>query len=245
MRQLFLFFVFVCGSVCAGADVVDLVKSGVLDREETRLQLMRYADQVIKESGKELNLQTVVDEAWKRMQDDRMVMRIGQHYEKSLNAEEIAMLKRHYQSKAAQKEKWLYQEVEGARTEILQEAVHEAVQGGVETTEKKPSGVVVLTSRNYKKEVEASDRPIVIDAFATWCGPCKRMAPIFEEVSREMSDRVKFAKFDVDAQSSLTKKFSVRVKPTFIFIKNGQVVEKHIGSLSKSKLIHMIENVLL
>ena len=103
--------------------------------------------------------------------------------------------------------------------------------------------VIVLKSDNFEVEVEKSDKPVIIDAFAQWCGPCQMIAPIFEELSKELGDKYKFAKLNVDEERDLAIKFGVSSIPTFVFIKEGKVVAKEMGYMSKDVLQAKIESL--
>ena len=101
-----------------------------------------------------------------------------------------------------------------------------------------------ITKENFEVEVLHSDKPVVLDIHATWCGPCQQVAPIFEEVSREMESKCKFGKINVDEARELAIQFGVTSVPTFIFIKNKEVVDSHLGYISKEELKSKIENLI-
>ncbi len=98
-----------------------------------------------------------------------------------------------------------------------------------------------ITSQNFDTEIKNSDKPIIIDVYATWCGPCQYMAPVFEELSKEMGDKYKFAKLNIDEERDLAVKYNVSSIPTFIFIKNGEVVGREMGFMEKETLKSKIE----
>lgn len=98
-----------------------------------------------------------------------------------------------------------------------------------------------ITSQNFDQEIEKSDKPVIIDVYATWCGPCQYMAPVFEELSKEMGDKYKFAKLNIDEERDLAVKYNVSSIPTFIFIKNGEVVGREMGFMEKETLKSKIE----
>ncbi len=95
---------------------------------------------------------------------------------------------------------------------------------------------VSITKENIKEEIEQSSLPIVIDVYATWCGPCQQVAPIFEELAKELGDICKFAKLNVDEARELSIYYGVTSVPTFIFIKNNQIKYKETGYMSKNDL---------
>ena len=92
-----------------------------------------------------------------------------------------------------------------------------------------------ITKENFETEVLKSDKTVVVDFWAAWCGPCKMVAPTFEAVSKEYTE-VKFGKVNTDEQQELAEKFQVMTIPTFIRFENGQAVDRAIGAMSKEAL---------
>ncbi len=90
-----------------------------------------------------------------------------------------------------------------------------------------------VTDKNAK-EFFATELPIVLDFSATWCGPCKQLAPIIEELAKEYEGRIAVGKCDIEEADDLTNEYGIRNIPTVLFIKNGQVVDKFVGSKSKA-----------
>lgn len=103
---------------------------------------------------------------------------------------------------------------------------------------------VAITQENVEKEINQSSLPVVLDVYATWCGPCQQMAPIFDELEQELSDKYKFAKLNVDEAREVSIKYGVTSVPTFIFIKNNEVQGKETGYMSKEDLKAKIEQML-
>lgn len=97
-----------------------------------------------------------------------------------------------------------------------------------------------LREENFQSEIMGSDKPVVVDFWATWCGPCQRLAPVIEQLSEEMPDAV-FAKVNVENNSALARKFKVMSIPTIKIIKNGEVVDTSIGFREKEDLKTIIE----
>lgn len=100
-----------------------------------------------------------------------------------------------------------------------------------------------ITDSNYT-ELAAAGMPLVIDFSATWCGPCRKIAPVIEELAAEYDGRVCICKCDVDQNEELTARFAIRNVPTVLFIKDGQVVDKSVGAAPKSTFVQKIEQLL-
>jgi len=103
---------------------------------------------------------------------------------------------------------------------------------------------VTVTKENYDAEVASADKPVIIDVYADWCGPCKQMAPIFEELEKEHGSKYKFVKINVDDSRELALQFEVTSIPTFIFIKDGEVKGKETGYIAKDYLLAKIQDLL-
>ncbi|HML19220.1 MAG TPA: thioredoxin [Candidatus Dependentiae bacterium] len=101
--------------------------------------------------------------------------------------------------------------------------------------------VVTITKQNAEQEISKSTLPVVIKVHATWCGPCQQMAPIYEELSKELAGKYKFAQLNVDDARELSIQYGVTSIPTFIFIKNNEVVGKEVGYMGKEELKAVIE----
>lgn len=102
---------------------------------------------------------------------------------------------------------------------------------------------IKLNSENFEKTVLSSDKPVLIDFWATWCGPCRMQAPIIEELSNELSGSAVIAKLDVDENPELAAQFSVMSIPTLVIIHNGKVVGRKTGVTSKEALLSMLDGV--
>jgi thioredoxin 1 len=99
-----------------------------------------------------------------------------------------------------------------------------------------------LSDDLFESEVINSNIPVIVDFWAQWCGPCKALAPIIEDVAQKYTDKVKFVKLDVDQNPATPPKFGVRGIPTLILFKDGQVAATQVGLLSKADLMKFIDN---
>jgi thioredoxin 1 len=101
--------------------------------------------------------------------------------------------------------------------------------------------ILHFTDNNFKKEVLESDIPVLVDFWAAWCGPCKIIAPIVEELAKEYKDKIKFGKLDVDANPQSATKYGIMSIPTLIFFKAGKIMDQVAGALNKAELKRRIE----
>ena len=100
-----------------------------------------------------------------------------------------------------------------------------------------------INDANYK-ELLASGKPVVIDFWAPWCGPCRSIAPIIEELATAYEDRAIIGKYDVDEGDELSVEFGIRNIPTILFFKDGQMVDKHVGTITRDALVAKIDALL-
>ena len=96
--------------------------------------------------------------------------------------------------------------------------------------------VLKITSENYEEEVLKSDKPVLIDFYADWCGPCRMMSPIIDEIAEEMEGKIKVGKINVDDNQELAMEYGVMSIPTIVVIKNGQVEKTFVGVRDKDEI---------
>lgn len=97
-----------------------------------------------------------------------------------------------------------------------------------------------ITSNNFEQEVLKSEKPVLLDFWAAWCGPCRMLSPIVEQLASEV-DEVKVCKVNIDEEAELAKKFKVMSIPTLIFMKDGKVVNSSVGLQQKGGILKMME----
>ena len=103
---------------------------------------------------------------------------------------------------------------------------------------------ITITDDNFDQEVLKSDKPVIIDFWAAWCGPCRMIAPIIEELAKEFDGKVKVGKLDVDDNQNASIKYGVRSIPTVLFFNNGEVKDTIIGAVPKSVFVEKTKAVL-
>ena len=101
--------------------------------------------------------------------------------------------------------------------------------------------ILMATETNFQSEVLQSSKPVLVDFWAEWCGPCKMIAPLLDEIAREKAGALKIAKVNVDDNQSLSAKYNIRAIPALLFFKNGQLRDQVIGVASKKDLLSRLE----
>jgi thioredoxin 1 len=101
-----------------------------------------------------------------------------------------------------------------------------------------------LTDANFEEVVLKADKPVLVDLWAEWCGPCRMVGPIIEEISKEYEGKAVVGKLDVDSNPAVTSKFGIRNIPTILFFKGGEIVDKQVGAVPKSVIAAKLEKLL-
>ena len=99
----------------------------------------------------------------------------------------------------------------------------------------------IVTAADFEAEVLKSDKPVLVDFFATWCGPCKALAPILEQIADENADGLKMVKVDVDASEDLCNQYQIQAMPTLLMFRDGQVIAQKVGAELKSGMVAWID----
>lgn len=105
------------------------------------------------------------------------------------------------------------------------------------------SNLTQVTSENFEDEVLNSDKPVIVDFWADWCGPCKALSPILDQIADEMVDQARIVKVNVDQASDLAQKYGIRGIPTLIFFKNGEVKSTLVGNQPKEEIVKNIQSL--
>lgn len=107
-------------------------------------------------------------------------------------------------------------------------------------TEKQEEKIMEITGQNFEEEVLKSEIPVLVDFYATWCGPCKVLSPILEEIAQE-NEMVKFVRVDVDKEDDIAMQYQIMSIPTLVLIQNGKEKDRIIGLVDKAKILEFIE----
>ncbi len=101
-----------------------------------------------------------------------------------------------------------------------------------------------ITDANFEEIVLKADKPVIIDFWAVWCGPCRMVGPLVEEIGNEYEGKAIVGKVDVDSNPGVSGKFGIRNIPTILFFKNGEIVDKQVGAVPKQVLVNKLEAIL-
>ena len=101
-----------------------------------------------------------------------------------------------------------------------------------------------FTDQNFDSDVQKSDIPVLIDFWAEWCGPCKAIAPVLEEIAEEYKGKIKVGKVDVDKNQNTSIKYGVRSIPTLLFMKDGEIINQLVGAVPKSNITDILNEVI-
>lgn len=107
-----------------------------------------------------------------------------------------------------------------------------------------PTMALEVTDSNFDELVINSDKPVIVDFWAEWCGPCRMVGPIVEEIGNDFEGKAVVTKLDVDSNPGVTQKYGIRNIPTILFFKGGEVADKQVGAVPKSTLVNKLEALL-
>ena len=103
--------------------------------------------------------------------------------------------------------------------------------------------MIDINDKNFGDMIKSTDKMVLVDFWAEWCGPCRQLAPALEDASNDLQDKIEVFKINIDENPETPSRFSVRGVPTILFFKNGELVNRQVGVLPKSKLYEKIEDV--
>jgi thioredoxin len=115
--------------------------------------------------------------------------------------------------------------------------------GGSSASNESSLNVKLIREDQFNAEVMQASMPVVVDFFATWCGPCKRLSPLLDELAGPLTNRVRFVKMDIDKSPGLTRRFDIQAVPTLVFFKKGEIVDRVLGLPPENELKERLESL--
>ena len=135
----------------------------------------------------------------------------------------------------------------GANNRVPEEKIQQGLEpvcGRCKTPLANSSHPVIVTDANFAEEVERSSLPVLLDMWAPWCGPCRMIAPVIEQLAGELAGRVKVGKLNTDENRRTQARFGVRSIPTLLVLKNGQEIDRLVGALPKQEILRRLESII-
>lgn len=130
----------------------------------------------------------------------------------------------------------------GANNRVRTDAKEQAICGRCRTPLPKIAKPVFVTDANFSSEIESSSLPVLLDLWAAWCGPCRMIAPVIEQLAVELSGKCVVGKLDVDKNPHTASRFGVQSIPTLLILKNGREVDRLVGAQSKDAIMQRLKN---
>lgn len=221
-------------------DIIAFIRASILQPEQLEGMIPTFVKRGIASCGKHADIEEVINAVRERILSDAFIEKLILPFESVFSQEELQLLTTFYQSEAMKKCFKHYGKFSTPIFIAFREVIQEVLEA-YPSIEKKIAvendQVVSITKANYQKELQESTLPVVLDVYANWCEPCKLAAPIFSQVSKELVGKVKFAKLDIDKEQSIAIQLGVEVVPTFLFFKEGKIVQRRDGVMEQNILI--------
>ncbi len=221
-------------------DAMELICLSALQPDHLDPMLTQCVQMAIANSKSDVNVEQVVAEIKEKMLSQDFLLKHSEAFLKIFSHEEIQFLLKYYKSEALKK---LYNSTTETFLPIytaMQELVTNAIPIG-QTHDK----IVSLTEQNYLTEIKDYEGSALIDVYAPFCAPCLTLGRIFDEISDEFSGKVKFLKLNLSSETNLAKELQIHSVPTLLFVKDGKVIDRHVGMIHKADLEKKIKEKLL
>lgn len=212
-------------------DAMELVRLSILQQDQINAMLPSLAQQTINAAKNNMDVKKVVADTKEKLLSEAYLKRFAEPFNKIFTHDEIQLLISFYRADAVKK---LFKT--GAETFL---PVYTAMQEIIADIVRSPlleDNITTITALNFQEEVREFKGNILLKVYSMMCEPCQTVAPIFSELSTELGDKIKFCKLDLTCEQQLSKELNVASLPTILFIKDGKIIDRHIGLISKEDL---------
>lgn len=212
-------------------DIIELIRLAVLQEDQMDIMLTPLAQQAITSAKNDMDVKKVVSDAKEKILSKAYLKRFVESFDKIFTHDEIQLLLSYYKADAVKK---LFKT--GTETFL---PVYAGMQEVILDIVKPPlleGNVIPVTASNFQKEVKEFKGSVLLKVYSMMCGPCQVVTPIFSELSTELGNKVKFCKIDLSFELELLKELEVTSVPTILFIKDGKIIDRHSGLISKEDL---------
>lgn len=216
-------------------DILELIRVSTLQPEQVDVMVPALVQQSLMSKKSDGNAQEIIAIAKQRALSDAFLEKLAAPFDETFSHEEIKKLIGFYKSEEMRKFFKTYTKTSAPVYPALNLLIEEVVSSATKTVPESDR-VIAATKENYQKEVQECDQPVVLDVYSSFCGPCKTIAPIISELSNELSGKVKFIKLNVDQELAISQELGVCSLPTLLFLKNGKVIDRHVGVIHKNEL---------
>lgn len=219
----------------------DLLAPEVFDK-----MMSMFAGAAIAESQKDCTADKVLEHLHQKIDTLEVRRQLMQPYE-MFSDEEIHQLREIYATAVFKKYRTQGMPIIQTQLQVLQDLITKVLEQEkdlVVTGEEQADTILKLTQENFSAEVELATQPVIIDIYATWCGPCQALIPHFKAVSQQYQDVCKFAKIDGDQQKELVERLCVKGYPTLLFMYQGQLIFKEMGFMTQQDLAAKVQQFL-
>lgn len=228
-------------------DLNVILEEGILDRKHFDKIIAMFVEAAIVENKKDCSAADVVGRLHQEIDTLEVRREMMKSYE-NFSDEEVHQLRKIYEDPVSQKYTAAGMSIMQAQLEVLQNLISTVLEQEKDlpasSGEEQPDTIVILTKENFQAEVELATQPVIIDVYATWCGPCKALAPNFKAVSQRYQAACKFAKIDGDQQKELVERFGIQGYPTLLFMHQGKFISKEVGFMTQQNLEAKVQQFL-
>lgn len=221
-------------------DTAELIRLALLDPDEIEGIVTFLTEQMIAGMEKDAPSDEIASMVKERIFSDAFVYKLVPSFQEAFSHEEILSLILCFKNDAVKK----YFSLENELMQPLFEAIGTVIEEVLEPLPSKvailsdePADPLMITEANYQELALGSDIPVVIDVYTDWCAPCKDMAPIIDELGQSLSGKIKFLKLNAAEEATLANDLNIKAVPTFLLIKDGQIVKRLTGAMDQTALM--------